>query len=280
MKNMMNKVSQNNNQSSPTPSISRWLLCLTALLGIFGFAGCSDAPVQQAAVVHDSKLTTETKPAVVEHQPSVDELLAQIAPPESCLNTLKNIRFALDMELFLRPEFYTPENVQRFFGASFIVDPKFSEVSRKTSIADPCISRFHFGFVDYKPWSDISKGPLKEMHIRVRTTSNIKDKPKFIKIDEILAQFTLKEPIRNRPRRNEDIFWVNRMYWDIRHHGTNFTSSMADSKRYIEKFDETPHPHPLGGVALNYMLNKKIEIQIVTYRDGSIAEIEIFINKE
>jgi len=279
----MNKVSQNNNQSSLTPLIifpACRLLRLTALIGIFGFAGCSDAPVQQASIVQDATQTIEAKLAIVKHQPSVDELLAQIAPPESCLNTLKNIRFALDTELFLQSEFYTPENVRRFFGASSIVDPKFSDVSRKISIADPCISRFHFGFVDYKPWSDIKKGPLKEMHIRVRTTSNIKDKPKFIKIDEFLAQFNLKEPIRNRPIRNTDIYWVNRMYWDIRHHSTNFTSAMADSKRYIEKFDETPHPHPLGGAALNYTFNKKIEIRIVTYRDGSIAEIELFINKE
>jgi hypothetical protein len=49
-----------------------------------------------------------------------EELMATIARPTTTLEVLRNFKFALDNDLFLRDDFYTDENLQKFFAADRI----------------------------------------------------------------------------------------------------------------------------------------------------------------
>jgi hypothetical protein len=49
-----------------------------------------------------------------------EELMATIARPTTTLEVHRNLKFALDNDLFLRDDFYTDENLQKFFAADRI----------------------------------------------------------------------------------------------------------------------------------------------------------------
>lgn len=65
---------------------------------------------------------------------NTEALLAQLLPPNSCPNTLNNLKFAAEQGLFLRENFYSEANAKRFFGDYYRINgvtikPNFQQLT-------------------------------------------------------------------------------------------------------------------------------------------------------
>jgi len=89
------------------------LLPLTSILGIL------------ILIASQQNLSAETIPTLIEgdkvalekaSEPSTEVLLAHLLPTNSCPNTLKNLKFAVENKLFTAEELYTEANVKKLLG--------------------------------------------------------------------------------------------------------------------------------------------------------------------
>lgn len=256
------------------------------LATLFGYAGCSHAPAQPALPAHTSTASPPEAQAVdVEPQPSVDELLAQIAPPESCLNTLKNIRFALDTGLFNRPEFHTDENMRRFFGQWYhqeegmyktpdlIVDTDYYRSNQRKYPWVPCFATIHLSGMHKLPtgkYVDNIKGGIFFKGEPVRSFS-FYDRLNNIKFDDFLDSLGLT---RLTPAQDcNDAFSPNEIH---------LVRNVYYLRETIDRLQKDMASHVYGECILRYRFNTDhfdVYIIAITYRDGSIAQLEIQTEK-
>lgn len=126
-------------------ALGRFEIPVGLLPGIVMLTACQQSPPGE--VISASAVPAINTPSEETNEPSTEVLLAQLLPPNSCPNTLKNLKFAAENKLFLHEDFYTEANVKRFFGDYY----RISEVTSKPDFQQITLSSAYF--VNEHEWS-------------------------------------------------------------------------------------------------------------------------------
>jgi len=228
------------------------LVCLTLLSACNLGASPEVAPLPVA---------TPSKPA----EPATSELMAQLLPPNSCPNTLENLKFAMKTKLFTRDDFYTDENVRRFFGDYYDITWDKNPNIKKVSIWNGYRTKMFYK--NELPWApcfregELSKSQVKEKDKEVTRSFFYARSESYyhIGIDLFETVFGYSKPDAIRPFQP---------YFSPRHGSRQLSSE--EMKNII--------PHQYGRKKLNYFYKNngyQASIEVETNLAGSILVFTI-----
>ncbi len=211
-------------------------------------------------------------------EPNTEALMAKMLPPNSCPNTLKNMKFAMEQKLFLRTDFYTDENLKRFFGDYY--NFHWKKNTSETKILD-IYSRYEKDKLDNNdfPWfpcfaggiirHTIDKYHTKENVNRIETLIGTDVLVAFNKhkithtvhIDQFIAIFGIPDAIR--PRMSGEL---------------GYSSSAHPLTDPLKNLEAGRTLHRYGAKELIYKYrdaNYRAVISLLTYYDGTVGKFSL-----
>lgn len=237
------------------------LLCLTLLSACNLGASPEVAPLPVA---------TPLKPA----EPPTSELMSQLLPPNSCPNTLENLKFAMRNKLFNRDDFYTDENVRRFFGDYYDIFWDKNKKLKKLSIWS-AQKTSHIPKSD-SPWvpcfrgGELSKWQEKEKDKEVTRAFFYANSSRYydVSIDLFETIFGYDKPFAMRPIPIGEYF--PRAPHSLR--------NQENVKRMKEDEEKKVFHHQYGRKKLNYYFKKdsyRAGIEVETGLSGRVFKFSI-----
>ncbi len=289
-----------------------WLLRFTGY-GLLGMAlvlsGCSDTslqskvlnPIEQQPLVASPPVIVPKQPPVIHEQQPIESLLVQLKDNDSCLNQLSNLRFALEHDLFNQVDLYTAENLIKFF------DKKYYDINYFDGNLGVFSKNGYFTFkknqhkFPKKPCFDVisistevgSKWEVKDTKNRFSkaviptrmafSASNFLSVSNFdrlnnLKFEELLASF---QPMTLVSVRNCGDAMMQ--HWGKLISAHSVLQRKTSLRQTLKNIEKDMPEHAFGECELQYKLNTKnylVDIIIITYRDGNIADLRINSTKQ
>ncbi len=289
-----------NNLSHTKQRNGRWLLRIKVLcLGLF-LSACSETPVSQTSEMTIPPDSTVQQPVKSFGSPlPTDVLMAQVKPPNSCVEMMENLHFAAESGLLFRDGFFNQQNIMKLLVVGD--STKFEDVWKSSNLymlidnykvnkkALPCSDLINIRYVSGE-YIEL-EGQLGELVLN-RKDKNFDQYYKRINIDTIIDVFKLKklDYLDRSPIRYESLL---RRFSRPRlpHHGEKFDKKAFEERlererkkfhELIEQIEINTIPHPLGRSRIIYRKENNVfgvQFDLFTYQDGSINKFFITIKR-